>query len=89
MVRVAFVCCVLALGACAGGQYDQPIKLTPHGHAVRANMAAQIIDPNPPRGVNNRSDGVAAQRGYVAYQEGETEDFREATTQESTAAEGG
>ena len=74
----------LALGACEGSEYDQPIRLVPHGDAVRANMAAQVINPNPPRRSNGLTDGAVALRTYTAYQDGEVEELREARTQEST-----
>ena len=83
MVRLSMVAAVLLAGACAGSPYDQPIRLTPQGDAVRANMAAQVINPTPPRHANVLTDGAVALRTYQAYQDGEVEDIREVKTQES------
>jgi type IV pilus biogenesis protein CpaD/CtpE len=35
-----------ALAGCAA-EHKEPIAFAPHGAAVRANLAAQIIDPTP------------------------------------------
>ena len=37
-----------ALGAC-GEAIDRPISISEHGRATRTNLAAQIINPLPPR----------------------------------------
>ncbi len=38
---------LLLVAGCDTEPYTRPIALAPHGAAVRANMAAQIIDPTP------------------------------------------
>ena len=88
MVRTILLLATLLVASCEDSQYNQPIRLTPHGDAVRANMAAQIINATPNQGVNNRTDGTVAQRGYKAYQDGEVEELQEATTQQATTAAG-
>ena len=84
MVRTTLLLAALSLGACEGSEYDRPITMFPHGDAVRANMAAQVINPNPPRRTNGLTDGAVAVRAYTAYQDGEVKELREARTQEST-----
>ena len=55
MVRFyLLVLCTVAAG-CSGPEYTQPIRLEPHGTAVRANMNAHIINPVP-----TRRDALAA-----------------------------
>ena len=55
----------LAVGGCDPSDYQKPIAFKPHGFAVRANMAAQIIDPNPPA---NRPGIMTAHRPVLAVE---------------------
>lgn len=68
------------LGACSE-RYSEPIKLTPHGDAVRQNMAAQIISPVPSAHPPGSSDAARAVLGVEAYRTGEVKD----PTAQSTA----
>ena len=71
---------VLGLIGCSDS-FDEPISATPHGGAVRQNMAAQIIDPNPPARASRSSDAARAVLGVEAYRAGEVKD----PTAQSTA----
>lgn len=82
------VVALLAVSACGVDRYEQPIKLTPHGSAVRVNMAAQIIDPNPPAQSAKTSDGARAALGVDAYRRGEVKDpTAQSTAPDTTAIE--
>ncbi len=72
---------ITAMSGCDIDQYEKPIALTPHGTAVRANMAAQIIDPNPPAKTAIATDGAKVALGIEAYRAGEVKD----PTAQSTA----
>ena len=67
MVRlVALLLCLGATG-CTAPEYNKPIEMTSHGAAVRANMAAHIINPvpAPPRAlVSDASRPVQATQQY-------------------------
>ena len=69
MVRlVALLLCFGAAG-CTEPDYNKPIEMTSHGTAVRANMAAHIINPvpAPPRAlVSDASRPVQATQQYRA-----------------------
>lgn len=82
MVRTFTIALVLpvALAAC-GEKFDEPISLKPHGAAVRANMAAQIINPMPPQRRSSPSDAARAVLALDRYREGEVLD----PTAQSTA----
>lgn len=67
MVRFLIFSSLMLATACAEGRYSKPIATSQHGAAVRANMAAQIIDPNPPAATSNRSDAARAVIGVTAY----------------------
>lgn len=63
----------LCLAACTSPSFREPIKMAPHGDSVRANMAAHIINPNPPAPTPTLSD---AQRPVLAtekYRTGEVD----------------
>lgn len=66
---------------CAGcerlAEYRKPISLTPHGAAVRANMAAHIINPRPPTSKPPRTDG---QRPALANERYRTDQVKEPET---------
>ena len=72
---------VLTICACEGSSYTKQIELKPHGTAVRANMAAQIINPLPPTRSARTSDAARAVIGLDAYRTGEVKD----PTSQSTA----
>ena len=74
----------LSFAACDSEPYRTPIRLTPHGESVRANMAAQIIDPAPPASSATTSDGKRIVLGIEAYQTGEVKDPTEQSTAPST-----
>lgn len=76
----------LALTAC-GEKFDEPIGLTPHGAAVRANMAAQIINPMPPQRRSSPSDGARAVLALDRYREGEVLDPTAQSTAPRTTAQ--
>ncbi|MEL7154646.1 MAG: hypothetical protein AAFN51_12810 [Pseudomonadota bacterium] len=48
MVRLYLLPVGILLAACTDPTFREPIQPLQHGAAVRANMAAHIIDPNPP-----------------------------------------
>jgi len=84
--RMAVLLCTLAtLGGC-DEHHRRPIALTPHGAAVRANMAAQIIDPRPPA-VRTATTGAAGPiRAVTAYREGTIAEPAESATAAGTGA---
>jgi len=68
-------------------RYKQPIALTPHGAAFRANMAARIIDPRPPAARKPVSNAYGPVRAIRAYRFGEGKYPASASTTRSTSAE--
>lgn len=70
--------CLLVL-ACERSRYEQPITLTPHGDAVRANMKAQIIRARPAKGVIT-ADSARAVLALERYRAGETSEPEEQST---------
>ena len=73
MVKWLMLPTCTVLIACAGPEFREPIKPLPHGAAVRANMAAHIINPVPPARTPAVTD---AQRPVLAlenYRTGEVE----------------
>ena len=77
---------LIAMGACAE-RYKQPISLTPHGAAFRANMAAQIIDPRPPAVRYTSSSAHGPVRAVTAYRIGEVKQPATTSTTPSTSAQ--
>ncbi len=71
-------CLIIVPMLCAGCEqlddYRKPISMTPHGAAVRANMAAHIINPRPPAAKPPRSD---AQRPALAIERYRTDQVKE------------
>lgn len=82
MVRIcAILAIALAVTACDVERYQRPITFSPHGEAVRTNMAAQIIDPRPPRNRGIVSDSEPAILAIENYRTGNVKD----PTQQATA----
>jgi type IV pilus biogenesis protein CpaD/CtpE len=48
-------------------RYEEPIAFAPHGAAVRANMAAQIVDPTPSMAPPGPMDAERALLGLDRY----------------------
>lgn len=86
MVARSFVlgAAALCLTACAE-EYKQPIKLPPHGAAVRANLAAHIINPIPPGSTVSPTDAAKTGLAVDAYREGEVKDPKEAAGESTTS----
>ena len=70
----------LGLAACDTDKYTRPIAHTPHGTAVRANMAAQIINPLPPASGPILTDANRPVQAVGAYRSGEVKDPTEQAT---------
>ena len=68
---VLFALCAAA--GCSAPEYTQPIRLEPHGAAVRANMAAQIIDPVPARRTPQIADANRSVLATRSYRENDVE----------------
>jgi type IV pilus biogenesis protein CpaD/CtpE len=56
---------LLLVAACE--RYEEPIAFAPHGAAVRANMAAQIVDPTPSMTPPGPMDAERALLGLDRY----------------------
>ncbi|MEM6661469.1 MAG: hypothetical protein AAF666_04735 [Pseudomonadota bacterium] len=87
MVKLAApiaVLSVLALTGCNTDKYTKPIGLVPHGEAVRANLAAQIINPVPPAQRPILTDANRAVLAQDAYRTGEVKDPTESKTAPNT-----
>lgn len=79
MVRAVYASVLmacLALAACSAPQFNEPIRLPANGAAVRANMAAHIIDPIPPAPAPRISD---ANRAVIATESYRTNDVDKTT----------
>lgn len=59
------------LAGCASSGFDDPIRLAPHGDAVRANMAAHIINPTPPARSSRVTDARRTTLATERYKSGE------------------
>ena len=55
-------------------KWKRSIAMKPHGSAVRHNMAAQIINPNPPRHRPDLWDATRPALSVEAYQKNEVKD---------------
>ncbi len=76
----------LLLAACAE-RYEQPISYTPHGNAIRTNMAAQIINPTPPAPRVPVSDAARAALAIERYRTDEVKDPTAQSTAPNTVAQ--
>ena len=76
----------LFLAACDTDQYTRPIDFKPHGEAVRANMAAQIIDPNPPAPRPALTDANRPASAIDAYRKDEVKEPNREDAAASTAS---
>ena len=87
MVRLLLLgAAVLTLTACETDRYLEPIKPKPHGEAVRTNMHAHIIDPNPPASRPSITDGNRPVLAYDAYRKDEVKEPSREDAAASTAA---
>lgn len=86
MVRLSALALLAVLAACDTAKYRKPITFAPHGAAVRANMAAQIINPAPPSHGSVHQDAARAALAVEAYRAGETEAPSQVRTQDSVEA---
>ena len=86
MVTRSLIFCAsaLCLTACAE-KYNEPIKLPPHGAAVRANMAAHIINPIPPGDAVAGTDATRSGLAVGAYRKGEVKDPKENAGKSTTS----
>ena len=73
MVRALLSILSVALAACSSPGFNEPIRLPPHGSAVRANMAAHIINPTPPVRRPRISDANRAVLATESYRTNEVE----------------
>ena len=78
MVRT-FPFVILLVAGCAE-KYKEPIAFAPHGAAVRANMAAQIVDPTPSMAPPGAMDAERALLGLERYRTDELEDLGNVST---------
>ena len=83
-VLTAFAC--LSMSACDHSEYTRPIVPKPHGESVRTNMAAHIINPNPPAPRPTISDANPSVLAIDAYRKGEVEEPRRDDAAASTAS---
>ena len=87
MVKALFLgAAVLTLTGCDTDRYLEPIKTKPHGEAVRTNMQAHIIDPNPPASRPSLSDANRPVLALDAYRKNEVEEPSREDAAASTAA---
>lgn len=77
---------VMALAACETDRYTKPISLKPHGEAVRTNMQAQIINPNPPASRPSVVDATRPVLALDAYRKDEVKEPSREDAAASTAA---
>lgn len=70
---------LLLVAGCAE-EHAQPIAFTPHGAAVRHNMAAQIVDPIPSVTPPGPMDADRALLALERYRAGETEALSDVST---------
>lgn len=77
MVRALLLGLATLTIGCADHRYSQPIPTGNNGSAVRANMAAQIIDPTPPTGAAPATDAARAALGITAYRTDEVKKPKE------------
>ena len=73
MVKLAFFALCIAAAGCSAPEYTQPIRLEPHGAAVRANMAAHILDPVTARRTPQIADASRPVQATRSYRENDVE----------------
>jgi type IV pilus biogenesis protein CpaD/CtpE len=78
MVR-AFPFVFLLVAGCSE-KYREPIAFAPHGAAVRANMAAQIVDPTPSVAPPGPMDAERALLGLERYRTDDLESLGDVST---------
>ena len=71
---------IVLLGAGCAERYKEPIAFAPHGAAVRANMAAQIVDPTPSIAPPGPMDAERALLGLDRYRTDQLEDLGNVST---------
>ena len=71
MVRCLPLLLLALVAAC--DRYKEPIAFEPHGAAVRANMAAMIIDPTPSTAEPGPMDAERALLALERYRADEVE----------------
>ncbi|MEM9140026.1 MAG: hypothetical protein AAGB15_09355 [Pseudomonadota bacterium] len=85
MVRYALALpAILIMAACDPAKYTAPIAPKPHGQAVRANMAAQIINPEPP--VARRPELTDAARTTLAREAYRQDEVQEPSREDAAAS---
>lgn len=82
--KFVFIGVIAGLLAGCAEEYSQPIKLTPHGDAVRTNLSAQIINPIPPGDVVKPTDAARSTLAIEAYRTREIADPAENQTTSKT-----
>lgn len=87
MVRCFVLFIVVLAGGCTDPSFREPIRLAPHGSAVRANMAAHIINPNPPARTGASADARRTVLASDRYQKGEVKAPGEKKKRSLTGAE--
>ena len=68
----------LLVAGCEGA--DEPIAFTPHGAAVRHNMAAQIVHPTPSTAPPGPMDAERAILGLERYRTDDVEALGDVST---------
>ena len=85
MVRLVALGLCIAFAACSSPGFNKPIKLPPHGAAVRGNMAAHIINPNPPPRAPRVYD---ANRAVLATEQYRTNEVEKTASEEGKSLTG-
>ena len=78
MVRTLPLVLLIAVAAC--DRYEEPIAPPPYGAAVRANMAAMIIDPKPSTARPGPMDAERALGALDRYRTNKTEPLGNVST---------
>lgn len=87
VMRFLLLTCLFAVNGC-GETANDPIGLKPHGQAVRANLAAHIVNPIPPPRRVPLSDAERAVAGVERYRTGEVKDpTAQSTSPQTTTIE--
>lgn len=77
---------IIVLAGCDPEKYTKPIAPEPHGQAFRTNMAAQIINPNPPSARRQElTDAARATLAREAYRKDEVQEPSREDAAASTA----
>ncbi len=87
MVRFVLFSIFLTIAGCNDPSFREPIKQPPHGAAVRANMAAHIINPIPPGRTPTIVDAQRAVLATEKYRAGEVDEPGEKKPKSLTGAE--